>query len=275
MNKSDQITKLEKIKKILIKKIIEISYLSKAHHIGPELSCIDLLVVLYFYYLKINPKKPQEKNRDHFIMSKGHAALALYLVLMKKNFFSEKYLIDEFLTNGGNLGGHPDKNIKHGIEVSSGSLGQGLSIGAGLSLASKKDNLKSKSVVLVGDGELNEGMIWEAVMFSSHKRLDNLICIVDKNNLQGLGSTKSVNNLNSLSSKFKEFGWNTYEINGHDTSEIMLALDKCSKKKGKPHVIIANTIKGNGISKMQNKLSSHYQVLSKELYEEALKEISK
>ena len=266
-----QINDLNKISFFLRKKIIEISYQAKAHHIGSELSCIDILVALYFNIMNINAKTPNDKNRDFFILSKGHAALALYVTLMKKGFFSENYLKKEFLSDGGALGGHPDKNTQLGIEVSSGSLGHGLSIGAGIALANKKDSSPGKVFVLLGDGECNEGMVWEALLFASHHRLNNLMAIIDYNKLQGFGSTKDILNLDPLKEKLESFGWNTKEVNGHDIKAIINTSKELFEEKSKPSLLIANTIKGKGIQSMENKFESHYEVLDEKKYLDIIK----
>ena len=266
-----QINELNKIAFYLRKKIIEISYQTKAHHIGSELSCIDILVALYFSIMNINVSDPQDKNRDFFILSKGHAALALYVTLMKKGFFSEDYLKKEFLSDGGTLGGHPDMNNQLGIEISSGSLGHGLSVGAGIALAKKKDRNKGKAFVLLGDGECNEGMVWEALLFASHHKLDNLMAIVDYNKLQGFGSTRDVLNLDPLKKKFESFGWTTQEVNGHDIKSIINVSKELFKEKHKPNLLIANTIKGKGVNSMENRLESHYEVLDEEKYLDIIK----
>jgi len=271
MSNSSQNNELEKISFFLRKKIIEISYQAKAHHIGSELSCIDILVALYFNIMNINAKTPNDKNRDFFILSKGHAALALYVTLMKKGFFSENYLKKEFLSDGGALGGHPDKNTQLGIEVSSGSLGHGLSIGAGIALANKKDSSPGKVFVLLGDGECNEGMVWEALLFASHHRLNNLMAIIDYNKLQGFGSTKDILNLDPLKEKLESFGWNTKEVNGHDIKAIINTSKELFEEKSKPSLLIANTIKGKGIQSMENKFESHYEVLDEKKYLDIIK----
>jgi len=268
---TSQINDLNKISFFLRKKIIEISYKTKAHHIGSELSCIDILVALYFSVMNINASTPPDKNRDFFILSKGHAALALYVTLMKKGFFSEDYLKKEFLSDGGKLGGHPDMNKKLGIEISSGSLGHGLSVGAGIALANKKDGNQGKVFVLLGDGECNEGMVWEAILFASHQKLDNLMAIIDYNKLQGFGSTKNVLNLDPLKEKFESFGWNALEVNGHNIESIVNTSRELLKKKNKPNLIIANTIKGKGVGSMENKLESHYEVLDEKKYLDIMK----
>ncbi len=244
--------------------IIKISYETKAHHIGSELSCLEILVCLYFSIMNIDSKR-SFLERDNFILSKGHAALALYVVLKEKGFFTHKFLLNNFLTDGGKLGGHPDFNKKLGIDFSSGSLGQGLSIASGMALSDKIDKLKKKVFVLLGDGELNEGMIWESALFCSHHKLNNLYAIIDSNNLQGFGQNNKVLNIEPLSDKFKSFGWNVLSVDGHNIENI-LSVFKKFKKNQKPNLLIAKTIKGKGIKFLENKLESHYKVLSDEDY---------
>lgn len=264
---------LEEIALDLRKKIIEISYISKAHHVGSELSCIDILVALYFKIMNVYPKKPTHKDRDYFILSKGHAALALYVTLMKKGFFSENFLKKEFLSDGGQLGGHPDKKLEKGIEISSGSLGQGLAIGTGVALMSKNDKKKNKTFVLLGDGECNEGMVWETALFAAHQKLNNLIAIVDYNKLQGLGSTAKIVNLEPLKEKFESFGWNTVVVDGHNIQSIITSIEDMFLQKNRPNLLIANTVKGKGVIFMENRFESHYEVLDKKKYKEAIEKL--
>ena len=264
--------KLSNLSLFFKKKIIEISYFKKAHHIGSCLSCVDILVVLFFGVMKHSKNNPSSKN-DFFIISKGHAALAYYLILMKKNFFSEKYLIDNFLVNNGTLGGHPDKNKKLGIDYCSGSLGHGISVGSGVALSFLKDKKKNKVFVLIGDGECNEGMIWEAILFAGHQKLHNLFVIIDYNKLQGFGSTPKILNLSSLKKKFENFNWNILEADGHNIQNLTQQFNKISSLKDKPNLIIANTIKGKSISFMENKFESHYQVLDNKDYLQSLKDL--
>ena len=256
----------------LKKEIIEISYIKKAHHIGSCLSCMDIMVALFFGIMNSSSKNKKEKN-DFFIMSKGHAALSYYLVLMKKKFFSKNYLLKNYFENDGSLGGHPDRSKKLGVDYCSGSLGHGISVGCGVALSYLKDNKKNKVFVLVGDGECNEGMIWEAMLFASHQNLYNLCVIVDYNKLQGFGSTTSILNLSSLKKKAQSFRWNVLETDGHDIHSIIKKTNKLISKKNKPSLLIANTIKGKGISFMENKFESHYQVLDKDMYLKSLSEI--
>ena len=245
--------------KYLRKEIIEISYFKKAHHIGSELSCIDILTILYFNIMNFNVKIKNKKYRDFFLLSKGHAALALYVTLCKKGFFSKEFLNKEFLNDGGKLGGHPDYNTSLGIEYSSGSLGHGISVGAGIALAKKRDKIPGNVYVMIGDGECNEGMIWEAILLGSSFKLDNLTVIVDFNNLQGLGNSNKIIKLDPLSKKFESFGWQTIEVDGHNFKELNLAFTK--NNKNKPKIIIAKTVKGKGLLSMENKLSSHYETI--------------
>ena len=264
--------KLSNLSLFFKKKIIEISYFKKAHHIGSCLSCIDILVALFFGVMKHSKNNLSSKN-DFFIISKGHAALAYYLILMKKKFFSEKYLMDNFLVNNGTLGGHPDKNKKLGIDYCSGSLGHGISVGSGVALSFLKDKKKNKVFVLIGDGECNEGMIWEAILFAGHQKLYNLFVIIDYNKLQGFGSTTEILNLSSLKKKFDNFNWNILEADGHNIQNLTQQINKISSFKDKPNLIIANTIKGKGISFMENKFESHYQVLDNKNYLQSLKDL--
>lgn len=264
---------LFKISNELRKDILDISYLAKAHHIGSEFSCIDILTSIFFNYMDTDINNYMDVNSDTFCLSKGHAALALYVTLSKKGFFSKEKLIENFLTDGGNLGGHPDRYSLPGIEINSGSLGHSLSVGAGIALAAKNDSINKKIIVLLGDGECNEGMIWEAALFSSHYNLNNLIAIIDLNGLQGLGTTNQVMNLNSLNNKFESFGWFTQEIDGHNFDQINYSIKQCGIKNKMPNIIIANTIKGKGVTSMENTLKSHYETLTKERYNETLDEL--
>jgi transketolase len=258
----------------LRKEIIDISYKSKAHHIGSEFSCIDLLTSLFFNYIDLEPNNFLSNKRDWFMIGKGHASLAYYVILSKKGFFSIDDLVKNFLKDGGLLGGHPDKSVMPGIDINSGSLGHSLSIASGIALAAKKDDTKRKSFVLLGDGECNEGMIWESALFSAQHKLDNLIAIVDLNGLQGLGRTEEVISLQSLPLKFESFGWNVQEIDGHDFSEINESFKSCGMVKNKPNIIIAKTIKGKGAHSMEDTLKSHYETLTKERYEEVSNELN-
>ena len=271
--KKNNTSKLINISDNIRKKIIEISYIKKAHHIGSCLSCVEIMTVLFFQIMKFSKKKI--KQNDFFILSKGHAALIYYLVLVQKNFFSEKYLLKNFLSNNGTLGGHPDRNKKLGIDYCSGSLGHGISVGCGVAYSNLKEKKRNKVFVLIGDGECNEGMVWESFLFAGHHKLHNLFVVIDYNKLQGFGSTNNILNLSSLKKKVKSFNWNVYEADGHNIKDLISKSNKLILKKNKPNLIIANTIKGKGISFMENKFESHYQVLNKKEFFLSLNQVSK
>ena len=255
------------------KNILKIIHKTKSPHIGGSLSCVEILVSLFFKALKVSPADPANPNRDRFILSKGHACPALYAVLAERGFMTEEDL-QGFAVDNGVLEQHPTRDIKSGIEVSTGSLGHGLSIGVGMALAAKKDRKNYKIYVLLSDGELNEGSVWEAAMFASHHNLDNLVAIIDYNKIQALGYTKNIINLEPLSKRWSSFGWAVSEIDGHDYSQIFKVFDKIPFSTGKPNIIIAHTVKGKGISFMEDKLLWHYRSPNDEEYEMALKELS-
>jgi transketolase len=249
--------------------IIDTLYAAGKGHIGGSLSCVDILVALYYGEIfKCNASYPKWPNRDRFILSKGHAAIALYCVLANVGFFSK----DELYTfnSGGALGEHPDIQIP-GIEVNSGSLGHGLGIGAGIAYTAKMDRQSFCTYILLGDGECYEGSIWEAAMFASHHQLDNLIAIIDRNQLCIHGCTEEINKLNSLKEKFHAFGWAVAGIDGHDFDQIRNSITSLYPLK--PKVIIANTVKGKGVSFMEGNANWHHGGLTKEQYEQARLEI--
>lgn len=261
------------ISKEIRKKVLKMTYESRTAHIGSSLSCVDILNVLYFKILKIDPGDPLFEIRDRFLLSKGHAAAALYATLSQKGFFPEN-ILEGYCKDGGKLPGHSTKGCVPGVEVSTGSLGHGLSMGAGMSLAAKRDEKNHRIFVLLSDGECDEGSIWEAALFSAHHKLDNLIAIIDYNKLQAFGRTKEVLNLEPFLDKWTSFGWQAREVDGHNFSEIEKVLSETPFREGKPSLIIANTIKGKGVSFMEDKLEWHYKNLTGEQYELALKELS-
>lgn len=265
---------LEKKSKEIRFEIFKTILNAKKGHIGGAFSCVDILVSLYYgKIINFNPKKPNDKNRDIFIFSKGHASIALYVLLSKLGYFSSLEL-KKFNRGGGKIAEHPDTRLP-GIENVSGSLGHGLNLAAGISLANKINKKKQFTFVLLGDGECHEGTIWEAAMFASHYKLDNLIAIIDRNKLAVLDKTENIIKLEPFASKWRSFGWNVVKLNGHDIKTIcnnLLRLKK-SKKSTKPTVIIANTIKGKGIKEMENKIQWHHGVPSNKLFEMAKKEL--
>lgn len=235
--------------------VMEMSYRSHSGETGSSLSISDLLAVLYFKTLRINPKKPDDPKRDRFVLSKGHGAAALYAVLALRGFFPEKTLL-RHRVNGGVFHAHPSKGAVPGIEVSTGALGHGLSIGVGMAYALK--DTKSKVYVLIGDGECNEGSIWEAVLSAGALRLPNIVAIVDCNKFQGFGTSKEYNPFD-MAKQWGSFGWDTLRVDGHDVKAIEKAFGTAAKAK-KPFVIIADTISGKGVSAIENTLGAHYYV---------------
>ncbi|MDR1417622.1 MAG: transketolase [Endomicrobium sp.] len=255
------------------KDIIKMLELAGSGHPGGSLSSVELVVSLYFKHIKFNAKNPNDPNRDYFILSKGHVCPVLYAVLAQLECFSSDELCTLRKANS-RLQGHPAKDKElPGIEVSTGSLGYGLSIGAGIAAGLKQAKKDNKVYVLMGDGEQQEGSIWEAAMAAAHYGLNNLCGIVDNNGLQIDGFTKDVMNVESLVDKYKAFGWNVIEIDGHNLDEIDNAYLKFKAEKQKPTAIIAKTVKGKGISYMENLVEWHGKIPSKELIEQALCEL--
>ena len=260
----------EKARKIR-KHVINMIYEAGSGHPGGSLSCTDIITALYFKVMNHNPQQPDWTGRDRFILSKGHAAPALYAALAESGYFS----IDELSMlrkTGSMLQGHPDIKIP-GIEVSSGSLGQGLSIACGLAIASKLDNLNYRVYVLLGDGECDEGQVWEAAMLAPHYKLDRLTAIIDRNGLQIDGPTERIMCLEPLSVKWKAYGWHVIEIDGNKMNEIVPAFQEAKRITGKPTVIIAHTFKGKGVSFMEWINAFHGKALSKDELKTALQEL--
>ncbi len=252
--------------------VLKINYFSGGSHIGSALSIVDILTLLYFKVLKIDPKKPFDEKRDRFLLSKGHAISALYVTLAEAGFFPEK-ILKTYCQDGGKLFGHSTRQSVAGIEVSTGSLGHGLSMGAGIALSAKKDGQKFRTFVLISDGECDEGAIWEAALFSSHHRLDNLVCLIDYNKLQAFGRTNEVLKIEPLKDKWQAFGWQVREVDGHNFEQMEKALANIPFAKNKPSLLIAHTIKGKGISYMEDKLEWHYKNPTEEDYKKALEEL--
>lgn len=229
---------------------------SKASHIGSALSMADILAVLYFDFMNLDAQKPSLQTRDRFILSKGHACVSLYATLALKDFFPINEL-ESYGNDESNLMNHISHKVP-GVEFSTGSLGHGLPFATGKALALKLNNSESSVFVLIGDGELAEGSNWEALLFASHHNLDNLIIIVDYNNLQSLTTVEDTLNLEPLKDKFEAFGCKVIGVNGHDHEKLKYAFNSTKQKQGKPFVIIAKTIKGKGVSFMENKVKWHY-----------------
>jgi transketolase len=253
--------------------ILDLVYRTRSPHIGSSFSIVEILVSLYFEFLSVSPVNPEKADRDRFILSKGHACPALYAVLRERGFLTEHDL-DRFACAHGLLEQHPNRDLSRGIEVSTGSVGHGLSIAAGMALAARNDKKDYRVVALMGDGELNEGSVWEAAMFASHHRLDNLIAIIDYNHMQALGFTRDIVNLDPLGARWSSFGWSAEEIDGHDFGDLFCALEKIPLEKGKPSAIIAHTIKGKGVTFMENALLWHYRCPDDDEYRRALQELT-
>ncbi len=272
MNK-EKIKQLKKIANEIRKESLIMIYRAKSGHPGGSLSEADILAALYFYKLRIDPKKPDWPDRDRFVLSKGHACPAYYATLAKKGFFDKKVL-ESYRKINGLLQGHPELKIP-GVDHAGGSLGQGLPVANGIALAGKLDKKNYKVYVLIGDGEAQEGVVWEASMSAAFYKLDNLVYILDKNQVQQTGKTTEVMDIGNVAEKWKSFGFNTIEINGHDIEQIVNALDKADKVKGKPTMIIANTIKGKGVSFMELNHKFHGKAPTDEEFKKAMEELSK
>ncbi len=254
------------------KGIVTAVHSAKSGHPGGSLSAADILTYLYFNEMNVDPQNPDKDERDRFVLSKGHIAPALYSVLAQKGFFPVEDLTTLRHT-GSYLQGHPDKKHIPGVDMSSGSLGQGLSAAVGMALAAKLDNKDYRVYAMCGDGEIEEGQIWEAAMFASFRKLDNLCVVVDNNNLQIDGSIDEVCSPYPIPEKFEAFGFNVIKINGHDFDEIEAAFEAAKTVKGKPTAIIANTIKGKGVSFMENQCGWHGKAPNDEEFEIALKDL--
>lgn len=250
--------------------LLNMIYEGRAGHIGGSLSSVDILVALYYSIMRIDPKNPKWENRDRFILSKGHSVEGLICILADKGYF-DKSILHTYSQYQSILIGHPNNKVP-GMEVCSGALGHGLSIAAGIALGAKRKNLDVRSFVLMGDGEQAEGSIWEAAMAASNYKLDNLFAYIDRNNLQISGDTEDVMKLDSLRAKYEAFGWDVSEIDGNDIQKIITNFNE-AENKGKPHLIIADTVKGKGVSYMENNVKWHHGVPTKEQLDAALQEL--
>jgi len=263
----------EETSKNIRKSIIEMIYAANSGHPGGSLSLAEILTALYFDVMNIDPTDPYKENRDRLVLSKGHAAPALYATLAERGYFSKNDLIT-LRQLGSKLQGHPDINKLSGIEMSTGSLGQGLSVSNGMALSARMDNKEYRVYAILGDGEIQEGQIWEAAMSSAHYNIDNLCVFLDSNNLQIDGDVSEVMGVEPLNEKWKAFGWHVIQIDGHDFDEIFKAIDEALATKGKPTIIIAKTIKGKGVSFMENVCNFHGVAPNKEEMEKALEELA-
>ena len=253
------------------KRLLEIICNAKAGHTGGDLSCLNVLTALYFHTLEIDRERLDDPDRDRFILSKGHCVEALFVTLEARGIL-EKEVLDTLGSFGSPLGGHPTVNVP-GIEVSSGALGHGLSIGVGMALAAKMDGKSYRTFVLMGDGEQGEGSIYEAAMAGNQYKLDNLVAIIDRNHLQISGNTEDVMAIDDIRTKWSAFGWDVTEMNGDEMDDIVAKLDALDFNSDKPHLVISHTTKGKGVSYMENVAKWHHGVPSPEQYAQAIEEI--
>lgn len=251
---------------------LEGTFHAKSGHPGGSLSVADILAYLYFYKMRIDPRNPHMEERDRFVLSKGHAAPALYSVLALRGYFSTDSIAG-LRQVGQMLQGHPDMNKVPGVDMSTGSLGQGFSAAVGMALSGKHFHNKFRVYCALGDGELEEGQIWEAAMFAAHKKLDNLLAFVDLNHLQIDGTVEQVNSPLPVDQKFEAFGWNVLTVDGHDFEQIDAAVTQSEAVTGKPTVIVANTVKGKGVSFMENQVGWHGVAPNAEQYAAGMEEL--
>ncbi|MCL5071774.1 MAG: transketolase [Actinobacteria bacterium] len=268
-----KIEELKEITKELKIETLKMVYKAGRGHLGGSFSSAEIITALYFEIMDINPKRPDWEYRDRLILSKGHICPIIYAALAKLGYFDKKNL-ENFTKIGSILQGHPDMTLTPGIDMTSGSLGIGLSIANGMALASKLSNKKFYVYIIFGDGELQEGQVWEAALASSHNKLNNIIGFVDYNSLQLCGAVNNTCNLEPIEDKFKSFGWQAYKIDGHDFNQIIDTVNIAKKVKNKPKIIICKTIKGNGVSFMENNIVWHAKVPNKEEFDIAISELN-
>jgi len=269
----DSIKELENIASSIRARIVENSFKARMPHLGSCLSCVDILVALYFYKLRIDPNDAHNPDRDRFIISKGHGVPALFQILAMRGFYPES-MLDSYGEDGGIFAEHPPTPDRlPGIEAATGSLGHGLPIGLGMALAGRIGQRDYNVYALLGDGECNEGSIWEAAMLAAAQKLEKLVVFVDFNKWQATGRSKEILALSPLADKWRAFGWDTYEVDGHNMSEIVSLLSRCPSGKGKPIAIIAHTVKGKGVSFMEDDNNWHYRIPNAEEVLAAKKEL--
>jgi transketolase len=261
---------IEELARAIRARIVRMAHAGRTPHVASALSCADLMTALYFGGLRIDPAAPENEGRDRFILSKGHGCMALYATLAKRGFFPEE-ILDEYAREGGRLAEHPSPRCVPGIDAATGSLGHGLSIGAGLALAAKIRELGYRVFVLLSDAECAEGSVWEAALFASARGLDNLVAIVDYNKWSAMGRTPPY--LEPLVKKWKAFGWSCVEIDGHDAGAIVVALSRAPFEPSRPAAVVAHTLKGKGVSFMENDLEWHYRPPNDNDLKRALEEI--
>ncbi len=256
------------------KDILSMIYNIQSGHLGGSFSMVEMLTALYFDEMHYEPENPSLKNRDRFVLSKGHTAPALYAVLANAGFFPKDKLMTSFRRIDSMLQGHPDMKKTPGVEMTSGSLGMGLSAANGMALGNRFQGIDARIYCMIGDGEINEGQIWEAAATASHYHLDNLVAITDVNGLQNDAETKKVKDMLDIAEKWRAFGFHTIEINGHDFREIFAAFDVARECKGRPTAIVSHTVKGKGVSFMENVVAFHGKTPTKEEFEKGMLELA-
>lgn len=252
--------------------VLQMVYRARSSHVGSSFSIVEILAVLYSRILRVRPGEPAWPDRDRLILSKGHAAAALYAVLAERGFMPKEWL-EQFYSDGTLLAGHVTHRGVPGVEVSTGSLGHGLPLGCGMALASKRDGRPVRVFVIMSDGECDEGSNWEAALFASHHQLDNLVAIIDYNKIQSFGTVEQVLNLHPLAEKWRAFGWEVCEVEGHSHEQIEAALETLPRTFSKPTCLVAHTVKGKGVSFMEDDLLWHYRPPDQGEFERALKEL--
>ena len=272
MTREATLTKLRGRAASVRRDVLRLSYQAKTGHIGSSLSCAELISSLFFHFLRLDPKNATWCDRDRFLMSKGHACVPLYSCLAEVGHLPREVL-ESYGVEGGELGHHPKRKPAYGIEFGTGSLGHGLSLGAGMAFAAKATGQSWRSVVMMSDGEQGEGTVWEAAGFAAHHRLDNLLALVDFNKMQALGVTQDILRLEPLEARWQSFGWAVRRVDGHDLGALVDALDAFPFDPGKPSMIIADTVKGKGVSFMENSLLWHYRCPDPQEYEAAMREL--
>jgi len=254
--------------------VVEMIMAGKAGHIGGDMSVMETMVSLYFHAMNISPENQNDPNRDMFVMSKGHCVETLYAVLAEKGFFPIEQVIREYSQFGSKFIGHPNNKLP-GIEMNSGSLGHGLPVAIGMALAQKMNKTDARTYVVMGDGELAEGSVWEGAMSATQYKLDNLCAVVDRNRLQISGTTEEVMHQDYVEERFKTFGWNVISVDGNDIDVMNAAFDEAKTVKSRPTLIVANTTKGKGSAVMENKAAWHHHVPSQEEYEQIMADLKK
>lgn len=267
-----KLAKLKQHANNMRQEIVKMVSAANSGHPGGSLSAADIVAVLYFHEMNVGPEKVDDPDRDRFILSKGHASPVLYAALAEKGYLPKEELAT-FRKINSRLQGHPSKKMLPGVEQSTGSLGQGLSAANGMALAARLDKRGYRVYALLGDGEIQEGMVWEAVMAAGHYKLDNLVAILDYNHLQIDGNVEDIMNIGPVADKFRAFNWHVIEIDGHNLEEIIAALDEAKTVKGKPTFIVAHTVKGKGVSYMENACGWHGTAPNAEQLAQALEEL--